>query len=336
MPQYYNENLNSLVRNIKGACYKAYERFGFIKRGELLYYLGEERFNLNGQLIASANSISPMKNDQLIHFEKTYDNRNNIIKEIGRDAKGNICSETYNTYSLSNELLIIQYYIPHKLQVVIYNKYDTLSNLIEACDYCSSPRSFCKHTYKYDTENRQIEHKHYVSEYSNNIIQVEKFHNENKSTEILRTNLNGTFHSKLLYNIDSKNRVISFEAKFSDGCLTSEKTTTYLTDENCKIEQFHNKDRVITSSKIEYFDSNKILIIADNYTSNNKLFSKSLFLENGLVSKIEYFGTSGKIESIFEYKYSFDKKYNWTKKVEYLNSKPTNITIREILYHHEY
>ena len=72
--------------------------------------------------------------------------------------------------------------------------------------------------------------------------------------------------------------------------------------------------------------------------SEDTIFVESISTEDNETSKETYFkGLLIKGEEsngdVFEYKYTFDNKGNWIKVVEYKNTIPIKMRVREIKYH---
>ncbi|HFA9664972.1 TPA: hypothetical protein WM907_001064, partial [Neisseria gonorrhoeae] len=68
-------------------------------------------------------------------------------------------------------------------------------------------------------------------------------------------------------------------------------------------------------------------IIKENISTEDNETSKETYFKGLLVKKEEPNG------DVFEYKYTFDSKENWVKVIEYKNTIPIKMRVREIKYH---
>jgi len=146
---------------------------------------------------------------------------------------------------------------------------------------------------------------------------------ENKSYQ----KYNDLTTTSTLKNRTSKSEI--WESTTSDG----KTTTQYSEIENLKTTMIVKDSDDNAVSKVELIRDNKGNIVEYKVYNEEKVvyWYKSTFNEKS--QEVERKMLSGYDEGIYTYKYdSFDKKRNWTKKVEYKDGEIESLTIREITY----
>ena len=94
-----------------------------------------------------------------------------------------------------------------------------------------------------------------------------------------------------------------------------------------EVDQFKNEE-IIDTKEVYLYDENKKMIESDFYKSD-KLVTKNnhKYDEDGNLIELNY----GE-KNTYSYKYSYDFKGNWVKKIVYENNEPSGIMFREIEY----
>lgn len=98
-------------------------------------------------------------------------------------------------------------------------------------------------------------------------------------------------------------------------------------DKNRLIEIYSYKKEKTTPFNITKYEYSEDTIIEESLSTEDNETSKETYFKGLLVKKEEPNG------DVFEYKYTFDSKENWVKVIEYKNTIPIKMRVREIKYH---
>ena len=98
-------------------------------------------------------------------------------------------------------------------------------------------------------------------------------------------------------------------------------------DKNRLIEIYSYKKEKTTPFNITKYEYSEDTIIKESISTEDNETSKETFFKGLLIKKEEPNG------DVFEYKYTFDSKENWVKVIEYKNTIPIKMRVREIKYH---
>lgn len=98
-------------------------------------------------------------------------------------------------------------------------------------------------------------------------------------------------------------------------------------DKNRLIEIYSYKKEKTTPFNITKYEYSEDTIIKESISTEDNETSKETFFKGLLIKKEDPNG------DVFEYKYTFDSKENWVKVIEYKNTIPIKMRVREIKYH---
>lgn len=98
-------------------------------------------------------------------------------------------------------------------------------------------------------------------------------------------------------------------------------------DKNRLIEIYSYKKEKTTPFNITKYEYSEDTIIEESLSTEDNETSKETYFKGLLVKKEDPNG------DVFEYKYTFDSKENWVKVIEYKNTIPIKMRVREIKYH---
>lgn len=101
----------------------------------------------------------------------------------------------------------------------------------------------------------------------------------------------------------------------------------YIYDEKNRIKEIYSCKKDETPFNITKYEYSEDTIIKENISTEDNETSKETYFKGLLVKKEEPNG------DVFEYKYTFDSKENWVKVIEYKNTIPIKMRVREIKYH---
>ena len=197
----------------------------------------------------------------------------------------------------------------------------------------------------------------YVYEYngkkllSARIVKVEYYENQEKghikSEEIIKFDNQGNEvyeYSKYLIDdtyyinefnteydsLGKKNKGLWEWYKYKDGNKFDShiNISKYLYDDkNRLIEIYSYKKEKTTPFNITKYEYSEDTIIKESISTEDNETSKETFFKGLLIKKEDPNG------DVFEYKYTFDSKENWVKVIEYKNTIPIKMRVREIKYH---
>jgi hypothetical protein len=196
----------------------------------------------------------------------------------------------------------------------------------------------------------------YVYEYNNNIlssariVKVEYYEDEEKghikSEKIIKFDNQGNEvyeYSKYLtddtyyinefnreYNsLGKKNKGVWEWYRYKDGNKFDAHINIYIYiyDEKNRIKEIYSCKKDETPFNITKYEYSEDTIIEENLSTEDNKISKETYFKGLLVKKEDPNG------DVFEYKYTFDSKENWIKVIEYKNTIPIKMRVREIKYH---
>ena len=196
----------------------------------------------------------------------------------------------------------------------------------------------------------------YVYEYNNNIlssariVKVEYYEDEEKghikSEKIIKFDNQGNEvyeYSKYLtddtYYINEFNREYNSLGKKNKGVWEWYRYKDsniydahiyiyiYIYDEKNRIKEIYSCKKDETPFNITKYEYSEDTIIEENLSTEDNKISKETYFKGLLVKKEDPNG------DVFEYKYTFDSKENWIKVIEYKNTIPIKMRVREIKYH---
>jgi hypothetical protein len=235
-------------------------------------------------------------------------------------------------------------------------RFNKRGNLIENSEYQSDQNFTYK--YFYDNQDRLIE---FISFIDNMKYVITKYFYQ-KGNLIEKSNYasNGILHSRIKYKLDENGcPVIEFEY-MSDGILYKYKR--YLYDNNKKLieEISYNSSGILEAKYNIVYDKDGFMIEENTYipdnllltTTNKKYFNKGKTIETkmftpanknpiriieqynekGNLNKKLKYGPDGILSNNISYQYEYDKVGNWIKRITFVNTLPSHVKEREIIY----
>lgn len=269
-----------------------------------------EKQNLKGnvqQILESTNDAYEKFGDVypstfISTYKVTFNTKGNLVKsETVNDDIARAKSSVEYIYNSSGKIIECNSYGGNNtLYLTEKYIYDSIGNLKEVDSYFSKDKGklYGKHTFKHDKKGNLTEENSY-SGYDENLDPNDyPQHFKNGQTTKYKFDLMGF---KIEENYYSLSGTWSGKSSFKNN------------EKGFPIESLRFDEKGIVNMKNTYkYDS-----------SGNKLEGKSY-------TDIE--GSDNKVR-ITTYKYESDSKGNWIKKVQYLESKPNTITVREIVYY---
>lgn len=209
----------------------------------------------------------------------------------------------------------------------------------EKCRYTPEGKLQSKKTYTYDERGRLAEK---TTEHKEGSIRHEYFYEDGNLVKMLEYDTKGAFSIKYRYGYDEKGRNVEENTYKADGSHMGKKVyrydrdgrrdeeRTYLNDsESIYIQKsmkynvrHHLVEEQVTHVEEKRHETNRSLISKVNYKYN----------DDGIKTEKKVFDPEKKIENLYTYSYTFDKKGNWIKKNIVKDGTPTLIMEREISY----
>ncbi len=234
-------------------------------------------------------------------------------------------------------------------------KYDKNGNVIEKYeDDC-----FYRYTYEYDKEGRIIEE----CEYKSNVLNERCLYEYNKFGKKIRSNIYDEKGCLVWEFIDIYDDEKFIEGKnYREGRLIGEVFKRYYENGNPKdcisiydydfglskkwiskfdingnqisldIEEQIDNER-FKKEKIKYYNDKILQKIVENYDIKNNLIDRCIYkYDDGCKVGVEEYSSNIDLSFTYIYKYDFDEKGNWTKRVKYLENVPCEIIERTFEY----
>ena len=197
-----------------------------------------------------------------------------------------------------------------------------------------------------------LEGKKWINRYDDagNLIESTTFNTDDsiskKSYFIYDANLNciesnGTYYGKhgmnfkLIYKYDDKNNRIEmgYYKYFKDSQAYYQWIYKYDENDNNIEEYVYHEDGKLSQKYINKFDNDHNLIQIDAYSESLMWKYFSTYNENGLMTDEHQIGKDDKLMYDYAFKYEYDDKGNWIKKIKYEKDIPIGLTIRVIEYY---
>ena len=358
--------LKGKVSSVSDFSFIAVEKNGSIIKGaEIESSPDDKKLKWDNSLYWDRNILSGF---WTIKYKYHFDIKGrNIQKEEYRSSKAKIPYDTYNyiynngrLFETKEKITFVEGYI------TLDTKYTYEEKKVKQIDTYRNYEMWKRTLFEYEEENLKSVKvfdsdadlsEMYVYEYngkkllSARIVEMEYYEDEEKghikSEKIIKFDNQGNEvyeYSKYLiedtYYIDEynreydslgkKNKSVWEWYKYKDGNKFDShiNISKYLYDDkNRLIEIYSYKKEKTTPFNITKYEYSEDTIIEESLSTEDNETSKETYFKGLLVKKEEPNG------DVFEYKYTFDSKENWVKVIEYKNTIPIKMRVREIKYH---
>lgn len=144
----------------------------------------------------------------------------------------------------------------------------------------------------------------------------------------------GTLKKRYIYTYDDKGNRTEINTYSGDGIFLQKEKRTYDEKQNPLEEDTYNGKGELEQKQINIYDEKGLCIESNLYTPSGELKNRYTYSydENKNMLERKKYDKNGKILANHTYTYSFDKRKNWTQRIEYLNGKAIYLTEREIEY----
>ena len=132
------------------------------------------------------------------------------------------------------------------------------------------------------------------------------------------------------YNgLGKKNKSVGKRYKYKDGSKFDTYTNIYkyIYDDKNRIKEIYSCKEDETPFHMTKYEYSEDTIFVESISTEDNETSKETYFKGLLIKGEESNG------DVFEYKYTFDSKENWIKVIEYKNTIPIKMRVREIKYH---
>ena len=254
-----------------------------------------------------------------------------LTKNVWEEAnlKGKVKSYTESRYNAEDRFGEIQ-----KIEGSLYwkesFKYDDKGNLIEMIGYSN-------YTFKYDDKGNRMEENYYNAD---GILSGKVNYNyDDKGNRIEENyyNADGILSGKNTYKYDDKGNQIEGNNYKVDGSgldlhlrLSGKYTYKYDKKGNQIENNKFNADGILFGKYTYRYDDKGNEIEKNDYNADGSLYHKETYKYDDKGNKIEVNGYSN-----YTYKYEFDAKGNWIKKITFKNQIPENILERIYQYYEQ-
>ena len=358
--------LKGKVSSVSDFSFIAVEKNGSIIKGaEIESSPDDKKLKWDNSLYWDMNTLSSF---WTIKHKYHFDIKGrNTQKEEYKSSKAKIPYDTYNYIYNNGRLDEVKEKITFvEGNITLDSKYTYEDKKVKLKDTYRNYELWERTLFEYEDENLKSVKvfdsdadlsEMYVYEYngkkllSARIVKVEYYENQEKghikSEEIIKFDNQGNEvyeYSKYLIDdtyyinefnteydsLGKKNKGLWEWYKYKDGNKFDShiNISKYLYDDkNRLIEIYSYKKEKTTPFNITKYEYSEDTIIKESISTEDNETSKETYFKGLLIKKEDPNG------DVFEYKYTFDSKENWVKVIEYKNTIPIKMRVREIKYH---
>ena len=266
----------------------------------------------NGRLFETKEKITSVEGNITLDSKYTYEDKK--VKQI----------DTYRNYEMWKRTLFeYERGILKSIKV-----FDSDANLSEMYVY--------EYNDKILLSARIVEMEYYEDEEKGHIKseKIIKFDNQgNEIYEYSKYLIEDTYYIdeyNTEYNsLGKKSKSVGKRYKYKDGNKfdTYINIYKYIYDDKNRIKEIYSCKEDETPFHMTKYEYSEDTIFVESISTEDNETSKETYFKGLLVKKQEPNG------DVFEYKYTFDSKENWVKVIEYKNTIPIKMRVREIKYH---
>lgn len=358
--------LKGKVSSVSDFSFIAVEKNGSIIKGaEIESSPDDKKLEWNNSLYWDRNILSVF---WTIKYKYHFDIKGrNTQKEEYKSSKAKIPYDTYNYIYNNGRLFETKEKITFvEGNITLDTKYTYEDKKVKQIDTYRNYEMWKRTLFEYEDENLKSVKvfdsdadlsEMYAYEYngkkllSARIVEMEYYENQEKghikSEKIIKFDNQGNEvyeYSKYLIDdtyyinefnteydsLGRKNKGVWEWYKYKDGNRFDAHINIYkyiYDDKNRLIEIYSYKKEKTTPFNITKYEYSEDTIIEESLSTEGNETSKETYFKGLLVKKEEPNG------DVFEYKYTFDSKENWVKVIEYKNTIPIKMRVREIKYH---
>lgn len=358
--------LKGKVSSVSDFSFIAIEKNGSIIKGaEIESSPDDKKLEWNNSLYWDRNILSVF---WTIKYKYHFDIKGrNTQKEEYKSSKAKIPYDTYNYIYNNGRLFETKEKITFvEGNITLDTKYTYEDKKVKQIDTYRNYEMWKRTLFEYEDENLKSVKvfdsdadlsEMYVYEYngkkllSARIVEMEYYENQEKghikSEKIIKFDNQGNEvyeYSKYLIDdtyyinefnteydsLGRKNNGVWEWYKYKDGNKFDAHINIYkyiYDDKNRLIEIYSYKKEKATPFNITKYEYSEDTIIEESLSTEDNETSKETYFKGLLVKKEDPNG------DVFEYKYTFDSKENWVKVIEYKNTIPIKMRVREIKYH---
>lgn len=314
---YWDRNILSDYRTIKYKYYfdingKNTRKEEYISVSKLPYWISNFIYANNHRLLEVKEKIIFTERTIPLNSKYTYEDKK--VKKI----------DTYRNYEMWKKTLF-EYEEGNLKSVKVFNGDADLSEI---------------YVYEYNGEKlvsaRIVEMEYYEDEEKGHIKSEKIIKFDNQGNEVYKYSkylIEDTYYIdeyNTEYNgLGKKNKSVAKRYKYKDGNKFDTYTNIYkyIYDDKNRIKEIYSCKEDETPFHITKYEYLEDTIIEENLSTEDNETSKETYFKGLLIKKEEPNG------DVFEYKYTFDSKENWVKVIEYKNTIPIKMRVREIKYH---
>lgn len=199
----------------------------------------------------------------------------------------------------------------------INNDYEDLYEL----KYENNKLKEIKKTENYKSNNLQL--------YPKNTSLIKyNYDDRNRLIEVAEYDKNGDNQRKVIYEYANNSEKIISKTIFEEQIVKEARTYEH---ENGFVTESYKDDTFHFSNKIQ-LNENEKAISEEDISDKNGFLTLFYYDKFQNLIKQEQLNKLTKQKTIFEYKYKYDEKNNWTQKISIVNKKPEFIIERKIIY----
>lgn len=195
----------------------------------------------------------------------------------------------------------------------------------------------------FDQKGNKIEENIYASDGNLRKKYTFEYDNLGNLSKKNRYNFDGSLYEKHTYEYDDKGNLVIDNSYWSDGSLKIKLTYKYDNIGNVIKEQKYRSDGTLLKKYRYQYDNKGNLVKKNRHESDGIIIIRPSqttiwmwtykYDDKGNIIEVKEYDSVGNLDNVKNFKYEYDSKGNWVKRIDFINEKPKYILIREHKYY---
>jgi|GEM_PF-2311205 len=334
------DKLKGDVKSVEITGYKLKNIGGKYQKAGVIF-TSSSKYNEQGNILEFITSaIEDSLDGEAVKYKAAkiiyhYDNEGNLAGKNDYDANGVLDdSSFYKVDAKGSRVDWYTYKGNGTLASHTISEYNLRGDLLELVEYAKDNKLKSKTTYTYDDQGNETDEVGFDEKGNIKWKEVFRYNPAGQLIEVTDYKGDDGFDARFNYRYDTRGNMAEEREFYNDTSTRNKITRTkYDLDGNpIEINHFNNNERLVNQVKVDHMglhftdisynaDASLKSVISKKYDDHaNQIFEDRFYTIDS--SRVKY-----------DYKFEYDKKWNWTKNTTSKNGKPIQVTERKIEYY---